>query len=288
MDVAVAVEPIDIAQRVTLGKPGLVRIVIPSPIVSQPTGIRFSAGVAVLWHCAYAADFAAVGVKPLRGGDRFCCVGGRQHGAQAILVVVLGRCRWQVDVAGQPCQRVVCAGLHIDSIWRGPACLWIFGIDCAAIVMVVGGGSAFGFLGTSALVVAFEAGGGDRVDLDLIESIEAVVLGLVLRAPGARGVAGSGDRAAAAFFGLLAAVVVQVGFQQGAAQVGLADFGQLISRIVFVGGGAGGRIADLLLHPIAVDVVAEALGLGGGAVGDLGQPVEGVVLVAVVQRGLAG
>ena len=101
--------------------------------------------------------------------------------------------------------------------------------------MVVGGGSAFGFLGSSALVVVFKAAGGDRVDLKLIESIEAVVLGLVLRAGGAALVVGPGDGAAAAFFGLLAGWIVQVGFQQGTAQIGLADFGQLISRIVFVG-----------------------------------------------------
>ena len=154
--------------------------------------------------------------------------------------------------------------------------------------MVVGDGSAFGFLGTSALVVVFKAAGGDRVDLDLIESIEAVVLGLVLGATGASGIAGSGDRAAATLFDLLASWIVEVGFQQGAAQIGLMDFGQLIGRIQLVGDGAAGRNTDLLLHPVAVDVVAEALSLGGGAVLDLGQPVQRVIAVGVTEGGLAG
>lgn len=184
---------------------------------------------------------------------------------------------------------MVCAGLNVNGIGRAPACLWIFSVDILSVVQIVGGGgSAFGFLGTAALVVVFKAAGGDGVDLDLIESIEAVVAGLVLSATRADRIAGSGDCCAAAFFGLLAAVVVQVGFQQAPAQVGLADFGQLVGRIVFVGRGAGGRDADLLLHPVAVNVVTKALGLGGGAVLDLGQPVQRVIAVGVAEGGLAG
>ena len=128
-NVSIPVNPVRIAQRVALGKPGLVRIVISRPVVSQPTGIRFSAGIAVKRNGSGAADFAAVSVEALGGGDRFCCVGGRQHGADAILMVVSRRGAGQVDVAGQPCQWMVGAGLNVDCVGRGPAAAGVFGVD---------------------------------------------------------------------------------------------------------------------------------------------------------------
>lgn len=108
---------------------------------------------------------------------------------------------------------------------------------------------------------------------------------LLLATAAASCVAGSGNRAAAAFFALVAGFVVEISLQQSTAEIGLSDFGQLVGRIVAIGGDGGNRVADLLLYPVAQYVVAEGLGLC--AVVDLGQPIQRVVLVAVVQRGLS-
>lgn len=270
-----------------MGKPGLVRVVVPCPVVDQPAGVRLPAGVAVLRHGAGAADFAAEGVETLGGGDCLSGVGHGQHGTEAVLVIVSRRGGRQVDLPGQSGQRVVEAGVHVDRVRSRPTCAWVFGVQILAVVQILGRGAAFGFLDSSALMVVSVLPGGRAVGHHLIQVLEAVVTVLILTVAGASRVAGSGDRAAAALFALVTGCVVEISLQQSTAEIGLPDFSQLVGRIVGIGGGGGNRVADLLLRPVAQCIVAEGLGLGLCAGLNLGQPVEGVVLVAVVECGLS-
>ena len=191
------------------------------------------------------------------------------------------------DVAGESCQRVVLACLHIQGIRCSPAGIRVFAVDILTVIEVVGRGCRFGLLDAPPLVVVAITGGGDGVDLDLVELVKAVPAILVNGSAGAGAVAGPCDSAAAAFLALLTAVIVEAGFQQCAAKVVLPDFGQLVSGIKFIGSGTGHRVAELLLDPVVKGIVGVALLLRCGAVVDLGKAIERVVTVGISQRGLA-
>ena len=75
MDVAVAIDAVFETLRVSLRKPGLIRVVIPCPVVYQTAGVGFSAGVAVLYYAAALGDCCAEGVEALRGRDGFAAAG---------------------------------------------------------------------------------------------------------------------------------------------------------------------------------------------------------------------
>lgn len=176
------------------------------------------------------------------------------------------------------------SGLDVQGVRRDPIGIGVFAVNTLAVVEVVGGGCGFGLSGSSALVVVLVAG--RRCTGDLRQLVEAVPTVLTDDSSSAGAVAGSGDACAGTFLGLLARVVVEVRFQQCAGEVGLPDFGELVGSIEFIGNGGGDRVAELFLHPVAEGVVGVALPLG--AIVDLGQAVERVVLVGIGQRGLAG